>query len=210
MLYSSILVAASALAGFASAQNATGNYNTPIPCCSVDPASVPLDDKQTWCNANENTCVELCGGQGQIASNGNECDSQTLDFSCECRNGTNVSDSMKKYEQSVDGQMCSYWYIQCIAATGSDAAAQFQCEQARDNECGTLTTSDATDAGNAGASSSGSSPSATSSGSSSDSTETASASGASSTPTEGAAVRNAIYGTPALAGGLFALFGFAL
>ena len=75
MLYSSILVAASALAGFASAQNATGNYNTPIPCCSVDTGSVPLDDKQTWCNANQNTCVELCGGQGQIASNGNECDS---------------------------------------------------------------------------------------------------------------------------------------
>jgi hypothetical protein len=74
MLYSSIIVAASALAGFASAQNATGSYDTPIPCCTVDAGSVPQDDKQTWCNANQNTCVELCGGQGSLASNGNQCD----------------------------------------------------------------------------------------------------------------------------------------
>jgi hypothetical protein len=135
---------------------------------------------------------------------------QTLDFSCNCRNGTDVSDQMEAYQQTVPGLMCRYWYDQCIAATGSDAAAQFQCNQARDNECGNLTTQDATDSGNAASSSgSDSSPSATSSGSSPDSTGDASASAASSTPT-GAAARIAVYGTPALAGGLFALFGFAL
>ncbi|KAG9196624.1 hypothetical protein G6011_01745 [Alternaria panax] len=210
MLYSSIIVAASAFASFASAQNGTGNYDTPIPCCTVSAGSVPQDDKQTWCNANQNTCVELCGGQGSLASNGNQCDSQTLDFSCECRNGTDVSEQMDAYQQTVPGLMCRYWYDQCIAATGSDAAAQFQCNQARDNECGNLTTTDATDAGN-GASSSGSesSASATSSSSSPDNTADATESAASSTPT-GAAGRIAVYGTPALAGGLFALFGFAL
>jgi hypothetical protein len=209
MLYSSIIVAASAFASFASAQNATGNYDTPIPCCTVAAGSVPQDDKQTWCNANQNTCVELCGGQGSIASNGNSCDSQTLDFSCKCRNGTEVSDQMQAYQQTVPGLMCRYWYDQCIAATGSDAAAQFQCNQARDNECGNLTTQDATDSGNsASASGSSSSPSATGS-DTPDSTESAAASASSAAPT-GAAGRIAVYGTPALAGGLFALFGFAL
>jgi hypothetical protein len=72
MLYSTIIVAASAFAGFASAQNATSD--TPIPCCSVAASSVSADDRQTWCQANQNTCVELCGGQGKLASNGNKCD----------------------------------------------------------------------------------------------------------------------------------------
>jgi hypothetical protein len=134
------------------------------------------------------------------------CAQQTLDFNCTCRNGTDVSDSLKAYEQSVGGQMCYYWFDQCIAATGSDAAAQFQCKEARDNECGKAKFD--SDAQTSGASSSGS-PSATSGGSSPDNTGAA-ASGASSAPTEGAAVRNAMLGAPVLAGGLFALFGFAL
>ncbi|CAN9450835.1 unnamed protein product [Alternaria alternata] len=171
--------------------------STPIPCCTVPASSVPQDDKQTWCNANQNTCVELCGGQGQLASNGNQCDSQTLEFSCDCRNGTDVSDQMDAYQQTVPGLMCRYWYDQCIAATGSDAAAQFQCNQARDNECALPLLLAATAAHPL--------PAAVPQ----DSTSEASASAGSSTPT-GAAGRIAMYGTPALAGGLFALFGFAL
>lgn len=73
MRSSSIIVAASAFAGFVSAQNST--FNTPIQCCTVDPNSVDQDDRQAWCQANQNTCVELCGGRGQLASNGNQCDS---------------------------------------------------------------------------------------------------------------------------------------
>lgn len=69
MLYSSLIVAVSALAGFAAAQN-----NTVIPCCTVPVNNVPESDRQDWCNAQENTCVDLCGGQGEIASNGNTCD----------------------------------------------------------------------------------------------------------------------------------------
>lgn len=103
--------------------------------------------------------------------------------------------------------MCRYWYDQCVVASGSDAAARFECEQARDNECGTLKFDAAATSSSA---SSSDSPSATNSGSSPDNTGDAAASGASSTPTEGAAVRNAMYGAPVLAGGLFALFGFAL
>lgn len=73
MRYSTLFVAASALAGFAVAQNST-QYNTPIPCCSVTPSSVDQNDRQSWCQANQNTCVELCGGPGQLSSNGNQCD----------------------------------------------------------------------------------------------------------------------------------------
>jgi hypothetical protein len=72
MLYSTLVVAASALVGFASAQSNT-TFNTPIPCCTVPATSVPSDERSTWCQANVNTCVDLCGGQANIASNGNDC-----------------------------------------------------------------------------------------------------------------------------------------
>jgi hypothetical protein len=78
MLYSAIIVAASAFAGFASAQN-----NTPIACCSLAASTVSSDDRQTWCRANLNTCVQLCGGQSKLASNGNTCD--TVRTTSDCR-----------------------------------------------------------------------------------------------------------------------------
>lgn len=71
MLYSTIIVAASAFAGFAAAQNAS----TPIACCTLPATQIDSSDRDAMCNANQNTCVELCGGLGDIASNGNQCDS---------------------------------------------------------------------------------------------------------------------------------------
>lgn len=69
MLYTSVFVAVAALSGFASAQNSTA-----IPCCSVPATEVPTDLKSAWCQAERNTCPEICGGQGNIASGGNTCD----------------------------------------------------------------------------------------------------------------------------------------
>ena len=69
--YVALIATASALAGFASAQNSS---NTPIACCTVPASQIPAEERSSLCNANENTCVELCGGLGQIASNGNTCD----------------------------------------------------------------------------------------------------------------------------------------
>lgn len=77
MLYSTVIVAVSALAGFATAQTSNSS-DTVIPCCSVPVNQVPQDDRQTWCDAQENTCVDICGGQGEIASNGNTCDAVSL------------------------------------------------------------------------------------------------------------------------------------
>jgi len=75
MLYSTLLIAASAIAG-ASAQlisNGT-SYNTPIPCCSLPANQLSSDRRSEICEAQFNTCNELCGGVGRVASNGNICD----------------------------------------------------------------------------------------------------------------------------------------
>lgn len=75
MLYSTLVVVASAIAG-ASAQlisNGT-TYNTPIPCCSLSAGQISPDRRSQICEAQENTCNELCGGVGNVGANGNGCD----------------------------------------------------------------------------------------------------------------------------------------
>ncbi|CBX90202.1 hypothetical protein IAQ61_001699 [Plenodomus lingam] len=209
MLYSTIMVAASAFVGFAAAQN---NSNTPIPCCSLPATQIPEEERATMCNANENTCVELCGGLGNIASNGNECDDDTLETSCRCANGTDITANLADYQQSVAGLMCqNFWFDACISASGSDATAQRSCVSTREAECGNRTTDGASSGGSNGGGSSSASPSATQS-SNGGATPSPSGSGgaAATTTAAGGAANLAVYGTPALAGGLLALFGFIL
>ncbi|KAF2034712.1 hypothetical protein EK21DRAFT_97348 [Setomelanomma holmii] len=204
MLYSTLLVAASAIAGASAQLLSNQTFQTPISCCNVAASSIPSDERSSWCEANVNTCVNLCGGQAGIANNGNECDDTTLEYTCRCSNGTSFAGStMAPYQQSVPALMCRYWYGVCVNATNQNLAQQFQCEQARDANCGNLTVNDA-----GAVSSSGAPMSATAS----------RTSGASSSPTgshtaaasTGAAVAFAQYGAPILAGGLLAVFGIAL
>jgi hypothetical protein len=222
MLYSSLIVAASAFAGFASAQNSTTNFNTPIPCCSVSAGAVNSTLRSSWCEANTNTCVDICGGQSQISSNGNECDDvssllllpppivhsltrnqTTLDFTCKCTNGTDAKTAMAAYEQSVPGQMCRFWYGKCIEASGDSSAQQFQCKQAAEATCGNLTVTDSGAVASA-------SPSSLRSGSPTSGSPSAATGSPSSSPSSGAAAALAQYGAPIFAGGLLAVFGIAL
>ncbi|KAF2630732.1 hypothetical protein BU25DRAFT_361836 [Macroventuria anomochaeta] len=211
MLYSSVIVAVSALAGFAAAQN-----STVIACCEVPVNNVSEDLRQSWCDAQENTCVDLCGGQGDIASNGNTCDASTLEYTCKCSNGTTIAeDTMKTYQQTVPAQMCYFWYDACINATinpttkEGNAAQQFQCTQARDAQCGN-TTIDESSSGSSSASASASGSGSASRTSAASGTGAAATGSSTAAASAGAAVANFALGTPALAGGLLAIFGLAL
>ncbi|KAF1971407.1 hypothetical protein BU23DRAFT_555948 [Bimuria novae-zelandiae CBS 107.79] len=218
MLYTTLLAASAVFSGLVAAQNSTSNLQLPNgiqPCCKVDANRVPQNQRSTWCNAQQNTCPEICGGQGQIAAGGNNCDDNDLTFTCKCRNGTEPD--MSEYQQSVPGQMCRFWFSLCTNATidqqtneGSESL-QFSCDTIMQERCGNKTTQDASETSSA-ASSSTPRPTGGSSGSGSSSEETPSATGG-STPTHspGAAIRLAQnLGAPVLAGGMMALFGMAL
>ena len=120
---------------------------------------------------------------------------------------------MQTYQQTVPSQMCYFWYDACVNATigpngEGNAAQQFQCAEARDSQCGTTTIDESDDSSSASSSASGSAT-RTASGSATDSQ--ASATGSSSAAaSSGAAAANFALGTPALAGGLLAIFGLAL
>ncbi|KAF9730596.1 hypothetical protein PMIN06_007669 [Paraphaeosphaeria minitans] len=215
MLYTTLLIASAAFSGFAAAQNGSSSDLPPTiePCCNVPANNIPVPTKSTWCTASQNTCPEICGGQGQIANGGNTCDQDTLEYTCKCRNGTEPA--MSDYVQTVPGQMCRYWYAACTNATFAadgegNATQQFACDQAQQQQCGNLTTKDASTT--SASSSGGSRPTSTGSSESSSETSSQTSSSASeSTSTPGAAVRLAQeFGAPVLAGGMIALFGIAL
>ena len=137
----------------------------------------------------------------------------TLDYTCECSNGTTIGDSvMTDYQQTVPAQMCYYWYDACINATinpstgEGNAAQQFQCTQARDSQCGNITI----DESSTGSPSSSASGSASATGASATGTGASATGSASPAASAGAAIANFALGTPAMAAGLLAVFGLAL
>ncbi|KAK3214487.1 hypothetical protein GRF29_19g343362 [Pseudopithomyces chartarum] len=90
---------------------------SPDLCCSIDPASVSQSTRLSWCQANLNTCTEICGGQGSLASGGNQCDSNTLEYTCKCRNGTEPD--LGEYAQTIPSLECNQWKSNCVSAGGS-------------------------------------------------------------------------------------------
>ena len=91
MLYKTLFVATAAFSGLVAGQNSTASGSAPSqtglppsiqPCCSISADNVPENLKNAWCQAEQNTCPQICGGQGQIASGGNDCDTV-----CHCTNG---------------------------------------------------------------------------------------------------------------------------
>jgi hypothetical protein len=66
MIYSTLVVALTAITGFASAQS--GNFTS---CCNVQPSTIEQSLRLSWCRAQQNTCPEVCpNGQTSV----NNCD----------------------------------------------------------------------------------------------------------------------------------------
>jgi hypothetical protein len=115
------------------------------------------------------------------------------------------------YQQSVPGQMCRFWYDQCIAATNQDLGLQTECVNQRDTKCGNMTT-DGTSSSSSSSSSESAGPTATSSGGSSGTSPSTTAASSAAAQSSGAAVLNMArdYSSSIFAGGLLAIFGLAL
>jgi hypothetical protein len=197
MLYATLLLAVSALASVAFAQDAP---NTTA-CCNIDPGSVPLGTRNGWCTGERNTCLEVCGGIQNLAPNGNLCDPERLTFTCTCSNGNKPN--MSDFQQSLPAQQCLVWYQQCIDSHPNDRFGQEACKSV---QCGNRTTADLPQS----SSSASSSPTGTAAQSSGPASAT---SAAPSAATSGAAVALGFareYGTPVLAAGIMAAFGLGL
>ncbi|KAL2290892.1 hypothetical protein FJTKL_14835 [Diaporthe vaccinii] len=83
----SFIIVSALSALLVSAQNST---------FSIDPTEVTLSERAQWCSAQSSTCNTLCDSNPQD----NSCDVDTLDFSCNCQNGS--APGLQYYTQTMD------------------------------------------------------------------------------------------------------------
>ncbi|KAK0859942.1 hypothetical protein LTS02_008809 [Friedmanniomyces endolithicus] len=220
MFYSTLLIAATALNGFVSAQN----YTTSGPI-NITASSVPYDTRLAWCRAQQNSCPMLCGGQASP----NSCDSNSLAYTCTCSNGNQPN--ISNYDQTIPSFVCAQWKIDCVAAHPNDLTGQTGCLSlvcgSQNASSGSTTQSSSSASGSGTASSTASSTGGAAAGASSaaasstggaaasssggSGSSTASSTAAAASSSKSAAMGVAMnYGTGILATAMLAFFGLAL
>lgn len=210
MFYSTVLLAATAMTGLASAQSPwsfSTNYST-SGAIAINPDSVDYTTRQAWCRAEINSCGQICNDYSS-----NTCDATSLNYTCVCSDIT--TPNISSYEQTLPFYICEQWIIDCVAAHPNDLDGQTECQALT---CGTknassaaTTSSSASSSTSSAASSSSAAASTTAAGAATSGSSTASSTA--SATASGAAVALGLaksYGTGALAAGMLAAFGLAL
>ncbi|KAK6197269.1 hypothetical protein LQW54_010788 [Pestalotiopsis sp. IQ-011] len=128
---------------------------------SIDPDSVTLATRATWCTSEKNVCGQIC------STSANTCDVDTLDYTCTCTDGS--SPDLNEYTDSMPYHICETAFANCISANAGDATGQENCTTTISDECGTkvagstTTTSAASSSSGTGTATAASTASATSS-----------------------------------------------
>lgn len=194
-MFAKSVVAVALLSGFVAAQN-NSTY--------IDPNSVPLSTKASWCNGQNAACITLCDQD----PSSNLCDDTTLDWTCLCSNGS--SPDIAAYMDTVPYYICEQSYDDCVADNPNDALAQQNCKTQIQDDCGSLNTANYTAASTSSmaSSTSSSAPSSTAA-----AATTTSASASATATAKSAATAMLIgrdYGIGLIAAGIMAAFGFML
>ncbi|BDD57700.1 hypothetical protein MAP00_003046 [Monascus purpureus] len=119
MLYQALL-ALTSLAGIVAGQ--------------IDPNSVPLSTRQSWCQYQTSTCPLICldikGASGSPESN--SCDPKSLSYSCVCSNG--ITPNASEYTETLPYFICTETNNQCVNNCNGVSSCQSACRE--DHPCG--------------------------------------------------------------------------
>jgi len=126
---------------------------------SIDPSSVSLAIRKSWCQTQTQTCPSIClqNSTGSTTTETNTCDPDNLTYECVCGNG--ASPNASEYSLTLPYFICTQYDTNCVNACNGDNTCQAACRD--DHPCGAQnptrinTTSSATQSatGTAGASS---------------------------------------------------------
>ncbi|OJD15527.1 hypothetical protein AJ78_04223 [Emergomyces pasteurianus Ep9510] len=121
MLFPTVLLALSFIAGFAGAQ-------------SIDPSTVPKATREAWCRDQTTSCPLLCMQNGKPSDDldDNKCDPETLIYICKCSNG--LAPNASEYSQTIPYYICTEANNQCVRNCNGDTTCQTACRV--DNPCG--------------------------------------------------------------------------
>ncbi|KAF1351262.1 hypothetical protein BDV97DRAFT_166770 [Delphinella strobiligena] len=132
MLFTRVITAiALAMVSLATAQTNTtgGDYY-------IDPDSVPISTRDSWCTSQTASCPLICL---QVAPNittteVNDCNATALTYTCVCGNG--LSPNASEYSNSLPYFICSDWGTQCVTACATNDTCASACRQ--DHPCGAI------------------------------------------------------------------------
>ncbi|KLJ10926.1 hypothetical protein EMPG_13758, partial [Blastomyces silverae] len=116
MLFPTVLLALSSIAGVVSSQ-------------SIDPSTIPEATREAWCRDQTTSCPLLClqnkGATGEPESN--DCDPETLVFSCICSTG--LAPNASEYSQTIPYYICTEANNQCVRNCNGDPTCQTACRE---------------------------------------------------------------------------------
>jgi len=128
---------------------------------TIEPSSVPLSTRDSWCTDQTTTCPLLCTQETNSATTyANDCNPNTLQWDCVCKNG--LSPNVSQYSLTIPYHECEEYGNQCVTACGlSNNACSQNCRT--QNVCGaqdptrvnTTTTSSSTTSGSSSTSTGG-------------------------------------------------------
>ncbi|KAL4969321.1 uncharacterized protein BDV14DRAFT_102514 [Aspergillus stella-maris] len=129
---------------------------------TVDASSVNDRTKQQWCISQTSSCPLIClqlpGTTDQPMSN--DCDDDTLVYSCICSNGQTPNAS--EYSQTIPYYLCTEQNNRCVDACAQiDSSCQSNCRT--DNPCGAQNPRPPNNTANGNATSTGTATTSTSS-----------------------------------------------
>lgn len=107
-----------AIAAFSQAQDP---YN-------IDPDSVSIGDRTQWCINQKAQCPLICLQQPGVktqTTQDNDCDPDTLVYSCVCDNG--ISPNLTAWSQTIPYYKCTEWGNQCVRDCNGDQTCQSDC-----------------------------------------------------------------------------------
>ncbi|KAE9987100.1 hypothetical protein EG328_003882 [Venturia inaequalis] len=180
----------------------------------IDPTSVTLALRTSWCSSQTSQCPLLCSqvtANHKTSTTSNTCDPKTLTYSCTCSGG--ITPNASEYSQTIPYFICTQVNENCVKACGTgNNACSSACRQ--DNPCGAqnptvANTSSSTATSTSGASGSATAATTTGFGSFGDATATASTSSTKSAAIAALNLGNT-YGVAVIAAGIFAGFGMML
>lgn len=119
---SSVLAVAAVLASVASADYV------------IDPKSVSLSIRTSWCASELSTCPIICQQYPPGTTLVNTCDPETLTYGCIC--GTGQKPNVTEYSLTLPYFTCTEWGNQCVKACGQNNECSRNCRE--NNPCGAL------------------------------------------------------------------------
>ncbi|KAK7540793.1 uncharacterized protein J3D65DRAFT_616497 [Phyllosticta citribraziliensis] len=89
---------------------------------TIDPDTVTSATRDYWCTSQTSQCPLIClqvyeNSTGSSDPQSNDCDPDTLDYSCVCANG--ASPNVTEYSQTIPYFECTEYNNQCVAKCSS-------------------------------------------------------------------------------------------